>query len=349
MALLAAIAIGVAIVIVTAGGGSSAPRVQAVTPRADGDNLHSPAKRAGGSRRHRQTAPFAVGETRLRLVDHARTVTLPDGSTVPRTLETIVRYPALGKPRRGDRPGATPARPAGPFPLIVFGHGFALTPAPYAALLRAWARAGYVVAAPLFPLGNAHAPGGPNESDLPNQPGDIRFVITRMLRASAKRSGRLRGLIDPHEIAVAGHSDGGDTALAVAYDRPYRDPRIDAAVILSGAEIPWIASFRIAPGGPPLLATQGTADPINLPSATAAFYDSARVPKYLLQLLGATHLGPYSTEQPQLRIVERVTIAFLDRYLKGVKAGLHRMIKAGNVPGIATLEAHPSADRRLNR
>ena len=80
----------------------------------------------------------------------------------------------------------------GPFPLIVFGHGFAVTPAPYAALLRAWARAGYVVAAPVFPLGNANAPGGPNERDLVNQPRDMSFVITRIWRPAAARSGSSR-------------------------------------------------------------------------------------------------------------------------------------------------------------
>ncbi|HET7352621.1 MAG TPA: hypothetical protein VFJ11_01055, partial [Gaiellaceae bacterium] len=48
-----------------------------------------------------------------------------------------------------------------PWPLVVFGHGFATTPFRYERLLRAWAAAGYLVAAPVFPLGNANAPGGP--------------------------------------------------------------------------------------------------------------------------------------------------------------------------------------------
>jgi hypothetical protein len=61
---------------------------------------------------------------------------------------------------------------------VIFGHGFAVTPGIYTPLLQYWARAGYVVAAPIFPLGNANAPGGPNESDLVNQPRDMSFVIT---------------------------------------------------------------------------------------------------------------------------------------------------------------------------
>jgi dienelactone hydrolase len=287
------------------------------------------------------SAPFAVGLTVLRLVDHTRQIHLADGATIPRTLVTYVRYPAAGPASGTDRRHAPPARSGGPFPLIVFGHGFDVTPELYARLLQAWARAGYVVAAPGFPLATPAAPGGPTEVDLPNQPADMSFVISQMLRASSAPSGLLTGLIATRQIAVAGQSDGGDTALAVAYDPPYRDHRIRAAVILSGAEIPQLTPFTIQPGGPPLLATQGTADPINLPSATSAFYDSAPAPKYLLELLGASHLPPYSTQEPQLGVVARVSIAFLGHYLRGNPRTLKPLTKAGAAPGIASLSADP--------
>lgn len=278
------------------------------------------------------------------MVDTSRTINLPDGTSEPRPLVNEIFYPALGAAGPGGvpaRPNAAPARVSGPFPLVVFGHGFALTPKLYAPLLRAWARAGYVVAAPVFPLENTYAPGGPDESDLVNQPADMRFVISRMLSLSQQSSGPLAGLIDPAEVAVSGQSDGGDTALAVAYDGPYRDPRVDAAVILSGAEIPALGSFAFPQGGPPLLAAQGTADTVNPPSATEAFFAAAGRPKYLLRLIGAQHLPPYSTEQPQLGIVERVTTAFLDRYLEHIPDALARMESAGNVPGTATMLAEP--------
>jgi dienelactone hydrolase len=242
-----------------------------------------------------------------------------------RRLVTIVRFP----------------KAPGRFPLIVFGHGFAVTPRPYASLLRAWARAGYVVAAPVFPLGNAAAPGGPDEQDLVNQPGDMSFVITRMLAAGDARSGPLAGRIDPRKLAVSGQSDGGDTALAVAYDPRYQDARVGAAVILSGAEIPFLTKIRFGKPGPPLLASQGTADTINLPPATYAFFDAARAPKYLLTLSGAPHLPPYTDMQPQLAIVERTSLAFLDYYLKGQPGALRRMAAAARVRGIAELRADP--------
>jgi predicted dienelactone hydrolase len=270
----------------------------------------------------RRSPPYAVAERMLTFVDRSRLIRLPGRRPEPRRLVTVLRYPAHAP---------------GPFPLVVFGHGFAVTPAIYFRLLRAWAQAGYVVAAPVFPLGNAHAPGGPDEADIVNQPRDMSFVITRLLAAGARRRGPLAGLIDPNRVAVSGQSDGGETALAVAYDRHYLDRRVRAAIILSGAEIPGVGGFDFPSGSPPLLATQGTADTINQPRFTYAFFRLAPRPKYLLKLLNAGHLPPYTYEQPQLSIVERVTVAFLDRYLKGASRGIARMTAAGDVPGRADL------------
>lgn len=218
-----------------------------------------------------------------------------------------------------------PAGVPGPFPLIVFGHGYAVTPAPYSPLLDAWAKAGYVVAAPIFPLENANAPGGPNEQDLVNQPADMSLVITRLRDRFNRRASRLAAIIDFKRIAVAGQSDGGDTALAAAYG-PGRDRRVSAAVILSGAEDPFAPRFNLPRDGPPLLATQGTADTINPPAQTYSFFRSASPPKYLLKLLGASHLPPYTQPGPELSTVERMTLAFLGRYLKNEPGQLNHLV-----------------------
>jgi dienelactone hydrolase len=276
------------------------------------------------ARRPASAASSAVGERTYKFVDHSRTIKYPGHARQARPLVTVVRYPE---------------HVHGPVPLIIFGHGFAVTPAYYWRLLRSWAQAGYVVAAPVFPLENQNAPGGPNEADLVNQPGDMSFVISRMLDLSASRKGPLAGLIAPHEIGVSGQSDGGETALAVAYDSFYLDRRIRAAAILSGAELPGAGRFYFPKPSPPLLATQGTADTVNLPHFTYDFFAAAPRPKYLLKLLGAPHLPPYTDEQPQLSIVGRVTTAFFNRYLKGQRSGISRMQATGNVPGTATLTA----------
>ena len=233
--------------------------------------------------------------------------------------------------------GAAPANDAGPFPLIVFAHGFRATPDSYSRLLRAWAQAGYVVAAPMFPRTNVRAPGGADESDLVNQPKDMSFVISRMLAITATGDGILTGLINPNRIAVAGHSDGGSTALAVAYNRHYVDHRIRAAVILAGARIPGVSGYNFPAPHPPLLAAQGTADTSNIPASTRNYFRIAPPPKFLLTLPGARHGPPYISQEPQLRIVQRVTISFFDWYLKRLAGALSRMWNAGDVGRVARL------------
>jgi pimeloyl-ACP methyl ester carboxylesterase len=262
--------------------------------------------------------PARASPIRVRVfhfADHARTLRLPDGRRVPRPLVTVVRYPAAGRRH----------------PLIVFAHGFALTPSAYSRLLRSWAEAGFVVAAPVFPLENANAPGGPTETDLVNEPRDISVVIDRLL------AGVLAGEIDPSKIAVAGHSDGGVAALAVAYDHRFRDHRIRAAIVMSGAPLPGMGRFP--PNGPPLLALQGTADPFNSPAATADYFRRARRPKFLLWLLGASHRPPFTEEEPQLGIVERATAAFLGRYLDGQP--LRAFENAARQRSVTRLDAEP--------
>lgn len=254
--------------------------------------------------------PFAFRLLSLRLVDHAR----------GRTILTHVRLP----PRR-----------AGPFPLVVFGHGFALEPADYSRLLDAWARAGYVVAAPVFPFENANAPGGPNENDLTNQPADVSFVISRLLAKSAAPAGPLSNMVQAGRVAAAGHSDGGATAVAVGYESAFRDRRVRAVVTLAGAGLAGTAPETA--GAPALLAIQGTADAVHPPQQTYDFFAAAARPRYLLRLLGASHESPYS-DQSQLRVVERVSVAFLDRYLKGLP---RRLRTAAGTGGAVELLARP--------
>lgn len=236
----------------------------------------------------------------LHLVDESRTIRLPGGRRVARPLTTHLWYPPAVD---GNRP----------WPLVVFGHGFATTPFRYERLLRAWAAAGYLVAAPVFPLGNANAPGGPDESDIVNQPRDMSFVITQLLAASASAESPLHGLVDRERIALAGQSDGAETAFAAAYERPWHDVRVRAALILSGAQLGH--HVRLVSHTAPLLAVQGTADRINPAVYSLELFRAVGRPKFLLLLRGAGHLGPYTGAGSRLAAVERISIAFLDHYL----------------------------------
>jgi len=254
----------------------------------------------------------------LRLVDRSRLAHFRNGTSGPRVLLTTVRYPT------GSRR---------PLPLVVFAHGFALTPGTYARLLDAWARAGYVVAAPLFPVEGANAPGGPSQADLVNEPGDLRFIVSRLTGPTSP----LHGIVDASRVGVAGHSDGAEAALSAAFDPRFRDRRIRAAVIMSGAALP---GFAGAPAGsPPMLAVQGTSDPINQPATTTAYFRLMRRPKFLLWLLGASHLPPYSTVDRWSSVVDRATVAFLDRYLRGGPS--RPLVAAGTHSGFARIVSDP--------
>lgn len=254
-----------------------------------------------------------------------------------RALPTRVRYPAIGRPGGPAVPGATPDVRHGPFPLVVFSQGFNYPAEGYRLLLDAWARAGYVVADPTYPLTDPGSGAEVNEEDIHHHPADLRFVISWLLHARSASRGPLRGLIRPSAVAVVGQSDGGDTSLAVAANSCCRDPRVRAAAILSGAELPAFGGRYYGTGTPPLLVIQGDSDSINAPGCSAALYDGAPGPKYYVDLLGAPHLTPYVAPGPWESHVVRAVTAFLDLYLKQHTGALGRLRRAAQSPPVASL------------
>ena len=240
--------------------------------------------------------PYAVTEMVLHLVDRSRP-TVSHGRTVSafRTLTTLVWLPAA--------PGTRP--------LIVFAHGFDVGPDSYAALLQAWAAHGYVVAAPEFPLTDA-AVAGPNldENDINNQPADLRFVTDALVAPGSPVAGQ----IDPRRVAVAGHSDGAESALAASLlPVPTGEPRYLALIAMSVQPLPGSG----ATANPPVLVTQGDADTINPAAWGVQTWQQAASPKYLLILHGGGHLPPLQAGSAWLPGVEAVTEAFLDAYVAG--------------------------------
>lgn len=225
-------------------------------------------------------------------------------------------------------------RPAVPgrWPLVVFGHGYQVGPGPYEAMLRAWAAAGFVVAAPELPLSD-QAVAGPHldENDLNNEPGDLRFVADAMTGTASP----LAAVVDPTRVGLAGHSDGGEAALAASVrPTPVGMPAIRALIAMSVQ--PLTGSTRLAT--PPALVSQGDADPINPFASGRAVYAESATPKYFLDLLGGGHLPPLMPGSPWLPTVEAVTEAFLNAYLAGTASpGL--IAKAGNHPPLTSMQS----------
>lgn len=264
---------------------------------------------------------YAIAQTRYTFIEHT-------AAAGTRTLRVTVRFPHIA---------AGNASADANFPLIVFAPGFRQCAASYRDLLRQWASAGYVVAAVDFPLTNCHV-AAPDESDLENQPADMAFVIRHLLRLSDRSRDRLTGIVAAGRVAVAGHSDGGDTVAAMAAASCCRYRGLRAVIVLAGAKWPPLQGRWFASPAPPMLFVQGTADTWNLPAASMQLYraDTTGV-RYYLELFGANHFAPYEGSSEPEPVVENVTLDFLDRYLAGQSSDPGAMRRAAGIPGRSEL------------
>lgn len=252
------------------------------------------------------------------------------------TVQTTVVDPTRGTEARGPTPASgsrtlpltvhVPSGP-GPFPLVVFAHGYDIAAADYADFQRDLAAQGFVVVAPDFPRSSAAFPGPPTQDDIDEQARDVGFVVDQML--DGKVSGSWSGKIRAGEAGVVGHSDGGNTAARVAGNSCCMAPRIGAAAVLSGDEGTSGGQWGVA-GSPPMLFVQGTADSINPWSFTQRLYDDAASPKTLVAIDGAGHLEPYTTGPQRGAIVDLVA-AFLQAHLTGDAAAAGRVATLADV------------------
>jgi hypothetical protein len=276
------------------------------------------------------------------------------GSTNGRTLVTDIWYPSYD--------GNSPAT-GGNAPLILLAAGYDLSPLEYQPLIGAWVRAGFVVAAPVFPDTNPTAvaavekvypvPGVHNpENDVANQPRDIAFVLSQLVADDRGSPGGnltyLHSLFNPAEIGVAGQSDGGDTVAGLYFNTCCQaDSTVpaEAVAILSGAEDSgWFNGTWFAGHHLPLLVTQGTKDACNSPPNAVSLYDAAPAgtPKYFLELRGADHLISYTAAGLFLTAVARTTTAFFDRYLHHGPPS-HAVVLAAGATAVSSITAAPSA------
>ncbi|MFM7685925.1 MAG: alpha/beta hydrolase family protein [Actinomycetota bacterium] len=109
---------------------------------------------------------------------------------------------------------AQPEPSDGPYPLVVFSHGFSLSPIVYSTLLEHYASHGYVVLAPEHNEGFDGSMDGFGE-ELIDRPSDIVRTLD-LAEQLNEDSAPLAGMVDMEHVAVVGHSYGGYTALAAA-------------------------------------------------------------------------------------------------------------------------------------
>jgi fermentation-respiration switch protein FrsA (DUF1100 family) len=265
------------------------------------------------------------------LVDDSRTT--PANGSAPqighRTLVTTVLYPATGTPSSEPRTGASPDKKGGPYPLIAFSHGTASTPQTYLTLLTYWASKGYVVVAPKFPLSSLGAAGGVNVGNVVDQPQDVSFAISSVLRESAESSGPLAGLINADEIGAAGHSLGGITTIGLVANTCCKDRRIKAAAVLAGSLEGYPKGHYDVAQAPPLLVVSGTDDALVPYPSSVEIFNKARGPKALLTINGGSHGDAGGFVAASRPAVLRATTDFFDAYLRADAAARTRLAHDG--------------------
>jgi len=282
---------------------------------------------------------YAVGRRSIELVDPSRpTAADPDRDVdeLPdRTLPVLLLYPATGGETAPAE--ATDDAPAaeGAFPLVVFTHGVTATGPTYEGRLQEWARAGYVVAAPTYPLSSG--PGG-KIGDYVNQPADVSFVLDELL--GLPDDDPLAGHIDAEAVAAAGHSLGAITTLGVGLTSCCSDPRLDAIVELSGLRLPFDGSGVDDLDRLPFLAIHGAEDRVVPVSGSDTLFAEAPGPAAYLRLTDAGHSDFLIEDGP---LVDATVVAFLDRYLRGDEDALDEIPPLVDERGDATFEVKPPA------
>lgn len=130
--------------------------------------------------------------------------------------------------------GRDAAAADGPFPLVLFSHGFTGIRVQSSFLTSHLASWGFVVASPEHPSRDlTNVLGATASGDRGDSVDDLLQTLDLMETANTTAGDPLEGRIDTEQVAAVGHSAGGFTVLGAA-----QDPAVDGYVSLaSGAAI----------------------------------------------------------------------------------------------------------------
>lgn len=260
---------------------------------------------------------YGVGRRDVTFVDPSRPTDAVPAEGIAarpdRTLETVVLYPTVAAeagPTTSDV-RRVPVAAEGPFPLVVFSHGNGSSPDAYVPLVEPVVRAGYVVVLPAFPLTSLSSA---SLGDSANQPADVSFVIDQVVGLSEQPDGWLSERVDAEHIAAAGHSLGAVTTIALTYDPCCIDPRVDAALAVSGIGVPSAAGALDDPPPTPLLLVHGEEDDVVPATGSDDLFARSTGPAYYLRLTDGDHTSIGFGQDGEL--TEDVMQAFLDAELR---------------------------------
>lgn len=253
---------------------------------------------------------------------------------------------------------AAPLAATGPYPMLVFSHGYSGSGISSVFFTEALAARGWIVVAPdhhdrhsaarirsgqldsfdrkgLWQHAQEIAVSGPEDRDkYLYRLDEMRVVIDRMLGMEV-----FRDVIDGNRIAVGGHSLGGFTALGLCGPIKERhDSRIKAVLLFStGAGGYLYTKDELAAVRIPSMLLMGEREKYQsrgdqtMLQLEEKIYREVAPPKYLLEIKRASHFSFNNcfTDNPgtrlvsgteeQFEVIRRYSIAFLDTYVAGKK------------------------------
>ncbi|WP_437680062.1 alpha/beta hydrolase family protein [Sorangium sp. So ce131] len=245
-----------------------------------------------------EPGPYGFATRDFVFVDYSRPTPANDGfpGTTYRILPTRVWYPArhglAASPPPEER---VPVACGGPFPLLGYAHGLTSLGNNARYFAEHLATHGYVTAAPLFPLTNLNAPGGPTIGDVPNQPADLEFVLREVAELGGADAD-LAAAVDSDQLGIMGLSAGGLTVVLAAYHPVLKIERLKAAVAMAPVSCFLGAAIYVRPV--PTLILAGTADELVPIEGPRRVFANAPPPVTLVELIGGTHSGFMNQEIP---------------------------------------------------
>lgn len=163
---------------------------------------------------------FPVGHTTITFNDPARTGGFGSGGGPGRQIQTEIYYPAVSA-------GNNTALATGSFPIIVFGHGFAMSWDAYQNLWEDFASKGYIIA---FPRTEGSLIPAPSHNNFGL---DLALVEVKLQNLNNNVSSLFYQKV-ASKSAIMGHSMGGGATFIAAANNS--SPSLKAVVGLAPAE-----------------------------------------------------------------------------------------------------------------
>lgn len=197
------------------------------------------------------SAQYQVGHTTITFNDPARTGGFGSGGGAGRQIQTEIYYPA-------STAGDNVAVASGQFPVITFGHGFAMSWDAYTNIWQHYVARGFILA---FPRTEGGLIPGPSHGDFGS---DLLIVNDKMVALNSNNTSIFYGSI-LQKSAIMGHSMGGGAAILAA-SNTINYPHMQTVIGLAPAETTPSAIGAAPNVGIPTLIFSGSSDGVTPPA-----------------------------------------------------------------------------------